>query len=193
MTFANQNFMKSPASHRKTFLRSFLALIAFAFAVEAGLASPNDLSSWKALAEGGAEVEIVRDSSPPWVTGQNTNALRITVRQIGQRFGIVCTDTGKGKLKPGQWYDFSFAARTDTRKTFALTVSLESLDGKTVCARTTLPEVGHANWTPFSVALHVHQPTAKYRMVITLADTGNLWLNDISLTLRKTTSESSKP
>ena len=163
-----------------------LALAIFALAAETGLALPNHPASWKPLAEGGAEVELVPDPAPPLPDGQDTHALRLTVRQTGRRLGIVCADMGKMKLERGQWYDLSFNARTDTRKTFALTVSLESPDGKKVFARTTLPEVGGNEWGRFSVALHVRQPASKCRMVIVLADTGTLWLNDISLVLRKT-------
>ena len=142
-------------------------------------APSNNSASWKALAEGGANVELVPD-------GQDTNSLRLTVKQAGRRFGIVCDDMGKSKLEIGQWYDLSFNARTDTRKTFALTVSLESPDGEKVYARTTLPEVGGTNRMPYSVALHIRQPASKYRMAIALADTGTIWLYDIFIALRKT-------
>ena len=140
---------------------------------------PDNPASWKALAEGGAKVELVPDK-------QETNSLRLTFRQTGRRSGIVCADMGKMKLETGEWYDLSFNARTDTPKTFALTVSLESQNGKNVFARTTLPEVGGTNWMHCTVALHVRQPAPKCRMVIALADTGTLWLNDLSVVLRKT-------
>jgi hypothetical protein len=165
-----------------------LALAIFALAAETGLALPDNPARWKPLAEGGAEVELVPAPAPapPVPGGQDTNSLRLTVKQTGRRFGIVCADMGNIKLKPGQWHDLSFSARTDTPKTFALTVSLEDPNGKTVCARTTLPEVGGTNWMHYTVALHIRQPASKCRMVIALADTGTLWLNDLSVVLRKT-------
>ena len=165
-------------------MRCFLVLAIFALAVVTGLARPDDPASWKAIAEGGAEVDLVPDSTPQMPNGRDTNSLRLTVKQTGRRFGIVCADMGKLKLEPGQWYDLSFNARTDTQKTFALTVSLESPDGKKVFARTTLPEVGGSQWERFSVALHVRQPASQCRMVIALADTGTLWLNDLSFVFR---------
>lgn len=169
----------------KKLRNTFLALVIFALAAETGLALPDDPASWTTLAEGGAVVELVPELASPALNGQGTNSMRLTVKQTGGRFGIVCADMGKMKLEPGQWYDLSFNARTDTPKTFALTVSLESPDGKIVCARTTLPEVGGDEWGHFSVALHVRQPALKCRMVIALADTGTLWLNAISVVLRK--------
>lgn len=168
----------------------FLAFVILAMTAATGLEQPGDLSSWKVLAEGGAEVEIAQvAATPPALDDQNTNALEISVKQTGKRFGVVCADMGKMKLQPGKWYDVSFNARTDSRKTYALIFSLESLDGKTVGARTTLPEVGRANWMHYNVALHIRLPVSKCRMVIALADTGSISLNDISVVLRKTAAE----
>ena len=163
---------------------SFLALAVFALAAEMIWAQPNNPASWKTLAEGGAVVELSPDTVSPLPGAQATNTLRIAVKQTGQLCGIACADTGITKLAAGQWYDVSFNSRTDPPKTFALVVSLESLDGKKVFARTTLPEVGGDQWGRFSVALHVREPATECRMVITLADTGTLWLNDITVVLR---------
>jgi hypothetical protein len=170
----------------KKFHIGFLAFAVFALAAATGRAQPNNLSSWKVLAEGGAEVEIAQIvATPPVLDGQSTNALQITAKHTGGRFGIVCADMGKMKLQLGEWYDVSFNAQTDSGKTYALIFSLESPDGKTVGARTTLPEVGRSNWAHYDVALHVRLPVLKSRMVIALADTGSISLNDISVVLRK--------
>jgi hypothetical protein len=166
---------------------SFLAFAVFALTVETIWAQPNNPASWNPLAEGGALVELALDTVSPAPGWQGTNTLRITVKKTGERFGVVCADMGKMKLSAGQWYDLSFNARTDPPKTFALVVSLESQDGQEVFARTTLPEVGGPDWGRFSVALHVRQPAKNCRLVIALADTGTLWLNDLSVVLRKTT------
>jgi len=182
--------MKTPRLNLNLLHFLFAATLVLAASASAGDlagAPPKNSLSWKILAEGNAKVELVPDMAPPLPSGQDTNSLRLTVKQTGRRFGIVCADMGKMKLEPGQWYDLSFNARTPTKKTFALTVSLESPDGKQVCARTTLPEVGGVEWGHFSVALHVRKPASKCRMVIALADTGTLWLNDLSVILRKTT------
>jgi hypothetical protein len=170
----------------KIFHIGLLTFTVGAFAISNALAQPENLSSWKPLAEGDAQVRIGQVSATASLDGQNTNALQITVGQIGKRFGIVCADMGKMKLQPGEWYDVSFDARTDSGKTYALIFSLESLNGKIVGARTTLPEVGHGNWGHYNVALHIRLPVSKCRMVIALADTGSISLSDISVVLRKT-------
>lgn len=174
--------MKISAIRMNTF--SFLASVIFALAVETIWAQPNDLAHWSVLAEGGAVVELAPDTNAPAGQGAGASSMRITVRQAGTQCGVVCADMGKMKLAAGDWYDFSFNARTDPPKTSALVVSLESLDGKKVLARTTLPEVGGDQWQRFSVALHVRQPATKCRMMITFADKGAIWLNDLSLVRR---------
>lgn len=170
----------------KKFHVGFLVFAVFALSAAIGRAQPNNLSSWKVLAEGGAEVVIAQIvATPPVLEGQSTNAVEISVKHTGERSGIVCTGMGKMKLQPGEWYDVSFNAQTDSGKTYALIFSLESPDGKIVAARTTLPEVGRSNWAHYNVALHIRLPILKSRMVIALADWGSISLNDISVVLRK--------
>jgi hypothetical protein len=189
---------------------SFLAFAVFALTVETVWAQPNNPASWriltnpaswKILTEGRAVAFLAPpveeldgsnhlvmmfalDTNAPAGQGAGAKSLKLEVKQTGEYIGIVCADMGKMKLAAGQWYDFSFNARTAPPKTFALVVSLESLDGKEVLARTTLPEVGGDQWGHFSVALHVRQPAMNCRLVIALADTGTLWLNDLSIVLR---------
>ena len=180
------NPVKTSKFYRVDFSRGLFAAIVFAMATANGLGLPGNPSSWKALAEGGAEVAIGQVAAmPPVSDDQSTNVLQISVKQVGQRSGVVCADMGDTKLQAGEWYDVSFNARTDSRKTYALIFSLESPEGQKVGARTTLPEVGGANWTHYFVALHIQQPVSKCRMVIALADTGSISLKDISVVLRK--------
>ena len=61
----------------------FLAFAFLALASATGLAQPGNLSSWKVIAEGGADVEIALAAAPPSLNKQNTNALQITVKQNG--------------------------------------------------------------------------------------------------------------
>jgi hypothetical protein len=137
--------LKHIDGHMKMSHMGFIWFAICVLAATASLAQPSQLSNWKALAEGGTEVELVSDPAPPVPGGQGTNSLRITARQTDRRFGIVCADMGKAKLQTGDWYDLSFNVRMDTRKTSALTVSPESPNGEKVAARTTLPEVGRSN------------------------------------------------
>lgn len=124
-------------------------------------------------------VELVPD-------GQDANLLRLTVKQTGRRCGIVCTNLGKLKLETGQWYDLSFNARTQHPKN----VCTHGVTGKPEwenCLRANdATEVGGTNRMPYAVALHIRQQASKCRMVIALADTGTIWLDDLSVVLRNT-------
>lgn len=159
------------------------ALLLFALAVEAGSGPAGDLSGWKPLAEGGAVVEIAQDTAAP-LDGPSANSLRLTVKSTGHRAGMVSGEIGGATVQAGQWYDLSFYASTEANQHFALTVSLESPDGKMIGARATLPEVG-GPWTEYHLALQARQAAPQCRMVITLAETGTIRLNVITLVPRK--------
>ena len=175
--------MNPSPKHLQRVLSGVLALCLFTLAAETRPARAEDLSRWESLAQGGAAVKIALDSASPR-DGQNTNSLRLTVENTGARAGIVHHEIAAADLRPGQWCDLAFYARTETGKTFALTVSLESRDGQKVCARATIPEVGGA-WTKYSLALNVRQAGSKCRMVITMAEPGTIWLNGISFATRQ--------
>jgi len=159
------------------------AILLVALAVEAGSAPGGDWSGWQPMAEGGAVVEIAPDTVAP-LDGPKTNSWRLTVKNTGHRAGMVSGETGEATVQAGQWYDLSFYASTEAGKHFALTVSLESADGKTVGARATLPEVG-GRWTEYHLALQARQAAPQCRMVITLAETGTVRLGVITLVPRK--------
>jgi hypothetical protein len=152
--------------------------------IGSALAQPNMLEGWTTVTLGDAQVDLGLETVSPPVSLSGTNALRLNVGRLGERAGIVCANLANTDLVAGQCYDLSFFARTGSRKTFALTISLETLEGKVVCARTTLPEVGGSNWTPYHVALNVHKSASRNRLLITLAETGTIWMTDISLKLR---------
>ena len=159
------------------------ALLLCALAAQVRSAPADDGSGWKPLAEGGAVVEITPDTAAP-PDGPNTNSWRLTVKNTGHRAGLVSSEIGGINLRGGQWYDLSFSAATEAGKRFALTVSLESPDAKTVAARATLPEVG-GPWTQYHLALQSRQAAPQWRLVITLAETGAIRFNDIRLAPRK--------
>ena len=127
-------------------------------------------------------MEVAQDTATP-LDEQNTNSLRLTVKNPGRRAGIVSGQTEEVIAQAGQWYDLWFDASTEANRHFALTVSLESPDGKMVGARATIPEVG-GPWTKYHLALNARQGAAPCRMVITMAETGTIRLNVITLITR---------
>lgn len=144
----------------------------------------NDLSGWSLAAEGGGQGDVARDSATP--SGEsNSHSLRLTVKRVGSRCGVVNNGSEGMKFEAGVWYDFNFHARTETNKHFGLVVSLESADGRKVCARATIPEVG-GEWKQYTLALHARQSDPKGRLVVAMFETGTIWLDAVSLTPRKT-------
>jgi hypothetical protein len=144
----------------------------------------NDLSGWHAIAENGAEGEIALDSEPP-SNEHNPRFLRLTVKKPDGRFGVVNDGLRGVNVRSNEWFDLTLHVRAEPRENprwgYSLTVSLESDDGRTVCARTTLPGIsGGGGWKRYTVALHARESNPRARMVITLDEPGTLWLNVVS-------------
>lgn len=144
----------------------------------------NDLPGWSQVEDGGAEGQIALDSSSP-LNDRNPHSLRITVTKRGARCGVANSGFWGMNFQAGQWYDLTFYARTERNRHFGLIVSLESIDGKEVCERETLPEVG-GRWRKYTLSLHARQSDPKGRLVITLSDPGTIWLDVVSLFPRHT-------
>jgi hypothetical protein len=99
-------------------------------------------------------------------------------------------------ITSGQWYDVTFRARKEDNVGLGLLFSLETPDGKNICARTTLPEVGRGGigraiegnniWREYTVSLHAYASDPKCRLVISPIETGTVFLDDVSLVPRKT-------
>lgn len=173
-----------------------IALVALASAASLATAclsvsaAPNATASdtpvvpgWTVVAEAGSECVIAQDPTAP-PEAQTTNSLRVTVKKSHGRAGIATMGTKRIKLAASQWYDLTFYARTEGNRHFGLVVSLESADGKRVCARATIPEVGGA-WRKYVLALQVRQSNSRARLVIALPESGTIWLDGISLVSRK--------
>ncbi len=177
--------MNTPPKLFKGFGQKAAAILLFALAAEAGPAPAGDWSRWEPLAKGGAVVEIARDAAAP-LDGLKTNSWRLTVKKTGHRAGMVSGETGEAAVRAGQWYDLSFHASTEANKHFALTVSLESADGKIVGAQATLPEVGQIGgaWAEYHLSLQARQAVPKCRMAITMAETGTIRFSGIRLVAR---------
>ena len=123
----------------------------------------------------------------------NSNALLLTVTKVGDRCGVLFVrsfETGANR-----WYDLNFRARTEKRENdrgYGLTVSLQSRDGKQLCARTTLPEVG-GEWRDYTVALHSRFADPAATLSISISEPGTIWFDEITLTQRQTGREKQPP
>lgn len=137
---------------------------------------------WTTIAEAGSEAALTADASVP-PNSTETNSLRLTVKKSRGRAGVFTAGPKRMKLASGDWYDLTFYARTETNRHFGLVVSLESRDGKSVCARATIPEVGGA-WKKYVLALQTRRSNSRARLVIGMPESGTVWLAGVSLISR---------
>jgi hypothetical protein len=139
-------------------------------------------------AQGSLKLDSLTNSS-----ANNSNALLLSISKVGTRSGVLFVrSTG---VEADQWYDLTFWARTEKRENdrgYGLTVSLESRDGKQLCARTTLPEVG-GEWREYTVALHSRLAHPAVTLSITMSEPGAIWFNQIELRQRRTGREKQTP
>ncbi len=141
------------------------------------------LPGWSIVAERGSESVIALETTHPLNDG-TTNSLRLTVKKSTGRAGVANSGAKGMTFKEGAWYDLTFYARTEANKHFGLPVSLESRDGRNICAWVTIPEVGGA-WRKYTLALQARKSIRGGRMVIGMPDTGTIWLTAVSLVRRE--------
>jgi len=101
----------------------------------------TDLPGWSFLAEGGGEGSMQLDVNTP-LNNRNPHSLRMAVTKTGTRCGVANSGYWGINVQAGEWYDGTFYARTEGNRSVGLVFSLESQDGKRVCARATIPEIG---------------------------------------------------
>ncbi len=123
------------------------------------------------------------DSAEPLNEG-NPHSLRLSVTNLGTRCGVVNSGLRGMNVQAGQWYDATFYARKAVGRGVGLVFSLESTNGKVVCARTTLPEVGTQDWRPYTLALHAYASDPHCRLVIIPIEPCTIWLDAVSLVPR---------
>jgi hypothetical protein len=145
--------------------------------------STNELPAWSLVRYGNADGDIARDSAAP-PKEEGLQSLRLTVRNPSQGCGVANDSVSGFKVAADAWYDLTFSAQTASNAHFGLTVSIESRDGKKVCARATIPEVG-GEWKSYTLPLNARLSDSHARLVITMADRGTIWLTKLSLVPRK--------
>jgi hypothetical protein len=142
------------------------------------------LTGWSCVnSNGNLEIALEHTS-----TTNNQHCVRLTIHQPDSANGLVYGSTNGFSIQADAWYDLKFRAKAAPRKNgrgFALTVSLESITGDRLSARTTLPEVT-GEWSDHVVALRTHNATEAGRLVITVTEPGTVWLDDLQLNVRPT-------
>jgi hypothetical protein len=155
----------------------------------------SELAGWSHVAEGGAKGSVSRVTDN--ALGEfGPHSLRLEATELGQRCGVANAGPPGGmNVTSGQWYDVTFHARGEGGRGIGLVFSLESADGKKVCARTTLPEIGRSGigrpvegngeWSQYTVSLRAHASEPKCRLVISPIEPATLQFDGISLVPRR--------
>ena len=109
-------------------------------------------------------------------------ALKLTVGSVGADGRVALKNEGYSGIavKKDTTYDFSAYLKKAADFTGPVTVSLESADGsKTYASGTVTPD--GADWKKYTLKLTANADDVNARLVISVKDTGTLWLDMVSL------------
>ncbi|MFD2797516.1 alpha-L-arabinofuranosidase C-terminal domain-containing protein [Promicromonospora vindobonensis] len=151
--------------------------------------APTDNSSftgmtgWDVVQRGGAGTATVESERSEWLN--DSNRAYLTVDADGPGVGVRNASYNEGfAIEKGKKYDFSVFARAERKQ--RLTVSLESPDGATTYASTTINVNGSDRWKKHSAKLTASGTVNDARLVVTGGAAGALRLDMVSLFPRDT-------
>jgi hypothetical protein len=157
----------------------------------------SGMDAWSYVSEGSAvgKAELITEMP---LNERSPHSLKLIAGDLGQRCGIANTGGPTGiNVAEGQWYEATFFARADGPRGIGLVFSLETADGKKICGRTTLPEIGRGGeigtpvqgsdrWREYKVSIHTYASDPHCRLVISPIEPATLYFDGISLVLRAT-------
>lgn len=132
------------------------------------------------LTDSSAVVAKVEQNSG--INKANSSALCLTVKDAGKKAGLVNDGFWGFPIRPVTIYKGGIYLKSDIANA-SVTVSLESLDGKTVYASSQIQNVGK-EWQKFSFTLSTGKkiaPTKDARFRITAGNSGKYWITRVTL------------
>ncbi|GAA1849329.1 alpha-L-arabinofuranosidase C-terminal domain-containing protein [Myceligenerans crystallogenes] len=147
-------------------------------------ASFTGMTGWDVVQRGGSgTAAVVGDDRTGWLNDSNRAYLRIDAN--GPGVGVSNSSYNEGvALEKNAKYDFSVFARTARGQ--RLTVGLESADGATTYARTTVNVAGDDTWKKLRAKLTSNATVNDARLVVTTGKAGTVRLDMVSLFPRDT-------
>jgi alpha-L-arabinofuranosidase len=140
---------------------------------------------WTLLAKDGGKGAISVDIDRPQ-SEKNIHSLRLTIDDVGQGRVGAANDGYYGiAVTKDEVYDVSLFARASQGYNGELRASLESADGKTAYAQTSLSGLS-ADWKNFRAELIARSTDPNARLIISGTKPGTIWLDMVSLFPRKT-------
>jgi len=144
----------------------------------------SELQGWSLIKKGPAAGFIRQDDQSP-LNDRNPHSLRLVVKAVGQRIGIVNGGFWGMNVQADKWYDLSFFARTDGEHRVTVGVSLESASGREFYATMSVEGVGGA-WKQYRCSLKAKDSDPNGRLVLTVDRPGTIWFDVVSLFPRET-------
>lgn len=138
--------------------------------------------SLETAAANAATIEVV-DAQP--LTQATPHSLQINVTNAQGRVALVNEGFWGVAVQAGEEYRLSFYARADKAFGGALTVALESKDGKALATHA-FKNVAGETWRKYECRLRASGSDAKARFVMTFGSAGTVWLDFVSLFPAKT-------
>jgi alpha-L-arabinofuranosidase len=141
------------------------------------------MTGWEVVQRGGAGTAQVQSERGEWLN--DTNRAYLTIQADGRGVGVRNASYNEGfAIEEGEKYDFSVFARSDRRQ--QVRVSLESPDGGTTYASTTVWVNGEDLWKKHTAKLTARGTANDARLVVTSGAAGTLRLDMVSLFPRDT-------
>jgi len=139
---------------------------------------------WFLVTSAGAEGSAATDTSDPINTIALTTSLKLVIANVpdGGRAGVANDGYWGIPVKPGTSYQCSFYAKASDGFAGALTVAIESSDGKTIYASEKISAIT-GTWQRYRLTLKTGEvkPTADARLVISADMKGTVNFNLVSL------------
>jgi len=139
--------------------------------------------NWSVAKYNGGDGSIALDKDPVPNTALNV-ALKLDASSITgtQRVGVANEGYWGIPVKPDTTYRASFYAKASANFKGALTVAIESNDGKTVFAKADVAQIG-SGWKKYTATLKTGKvaPSSSTRFVISTGSPGTIWFSFVSL------------
>jgi alpha-L-arabinofuranosidase len=142
--------------------------------------NPTSAEHWTLVQDGSANGKITLDRQNP-VNETLSVSLQLDAQGIGSRIGVANDGYWGIPVRPKTTYTASFYAKSTSSS--PLTISIESLDGKTIYAKAQSEAIG-SDWKQYKLTLTTAAdvtPTANTRFVISTNDAGKYWFSLVSL------------
>jgi len=148
------------------------------------LDDPTGHANWSLVTTGRAQGSFDLDTSQPINKTALTTSLRLTIARVGadERVGIANGGYYGLPVRPGTLYHVAFYARRSADFSGPLKVSLESTAGRVFAAA--LVSGISTSWRRYTLSIKVPfgiQPSETNQFVISMAHTGRVWFNLVSL------------